>query len=166
MLRENADPGGALFILPGVLLTTMWVTFISFLSNYFLDTLWGCQRSKSRAPHPARRWQERSLARALPLKCYQGWRLFSNSSFSLSGVLLRSREGRIFGWRCWELLGSTWPQPSSTEVPVPRQRCLALLNWAFVFTGGPHLPRSIGTTGLLKIDLLLKKNPRVQCALK
>lgn len=53
VLRENADPGGALLILPGVLLTTMWVTFISFLSNYFLELLWGCQRSKSRVLHPA-----------------------------------------------------------------------------------------------------------------
>lgn len=54
VLRENADPGGALFMLPGVLLTTMWVTFISFLSNYFLDALWGCQSSESRVLHPAR----------------------------------------------------------------------------------------------------------------
>lgn len=53
VLRENADPGGALFMLPGVLLTTMWVTFISFLSNYFLDALWGCQSSESRVLHPA-----------------------------------------------------------------------------------------------------------------
>lgn len=37
ILRENADPGGALFILPGVLLATVWVKLISFLSNYFLD---------------------------------------------------------------------------------------------------------------------------------
>lgn len=56
-------------------------------------------------------------------------------------MLLRRREGRIFGWGCWELLGS------SVEVPVPRQWCLALLNWTFVFAGDTHLPAPWGQQG-------------------
>lgn len=53
---------------------------------------------------------------------------------------VRRREGRIFGWGCWGRLGSPWPQPSSTEVPGPRQWCLALLNWDFVFSQGHASP--------------------------
>lgn len=61
------------------------------------------------------------------------------------------KGGQDFWMGCWELLGS------SAEVPIPRQWCLALLNWAFVFAGDTHLPLSMGTARLLNMDLLLKK---------
>lgn len=154
-LRENADPGGALFILPEVLLTAMWVTFISFLSNYFLDTPWGCQRSKEPSAASSAAWPGPCLWSAIGAGDYSAI-LLSPCQDSF----LRRREGRIFGWGCWE------HQPSHIEVPVPRQWVGPGTAELVLSLLGTHISPLSGDNKAAENRFVAEKNPCVECAPK